>query len=253
MAWCGADQPIRFERGTQRDTQRRPVIATRMAVRPWCGFVGAARAPSTARPGRRRVCRFLANSCWICRSETCPGKLDCRSWIQSRPTTGLVGFWELPTYSASKMRCLSVIEGKPTPDAVWRELLAAFLQPIESNPQRPRQLEVPRPEFRRAWRQLLKELNIECRVIYKPQPVSQLLEAMADVVAAQRLPRLDDNFDARDLPLGDATWANRLLSPAGHGHERKASAVQRPWSVLVMDKASDSCVVYRNDSGRTGR
>ncbi len=135
------------------------------------------------------------------------------------------------------MRCLTVIEGNPTPDAVWREMLTAFLRPIESDPQRPRRVEVPRPEFRRAWGRLLNELNIECRVTYQPQPVSQLLEGMADLMAAQRLPRLDDDFDARDLPPGDATWQIDFFhQPTMITNEDVG--VQRPWSVLVMDKAS---------------
>lgn len=43
----------------------------------------------------------------------------------------------------TEMRCLTVIDGTPTPDAVWREMLTAFLRPVESHPVRPRRLEVP--------------------------------------------------------------------------------------------------------------
>ncbi len=39
-----------------------------------------------------------------------------------------------------QMRCLTVIEGNPTPHTVWREMLTAFLRPIESDPQRPRRV-----------------------------------------------------------------------------------------------------------------
>ena len=85
----------------------------------------------------------------------------------------------------------------------------------------PRRVEVPRPEFRRAWHKLLNELNIECRVTYQPQPVSQLLEGMADLVAAQRLPRLADDFDARDLPPGDATWQIDFFHQPDDDHQRR--------------------------------
>ncbi len=137
-----------------------------------------------------------------------------------------------------QMRCVTVIEGMPTPDAVWREMLSAFLQPVDGDPQRPRRLQVPRPEFRRAWRPLLNQLNIECRVTYESQPVSQLLEGMAGLMAAQRLPRLDDDFDPRDLPRGDATWQIDFFhQPTVITNEDVG--VRRPWSVVVMDKASD--------------
>jgi hypothetical protein len=139
--------------------------------------------------------------------------------------------------NAERMRCLTAIEGNPAPAAVWREMLTAFLQPIEGEPQRPRRLEVPRPEYRRVWRRLLSEINVECHVSYRPQPISQLLDGMSDLVAAQRLPRLTDDFDARDLPASDATWqVDFFHQPVVITNDD--IGVERPWSVLVMDKAS---------------
>ncbi len=136
-----------------------------------------------------------------------------------------------------QMRCLTVIEGNPTPDRVWREMLTAFLQPIDGKPQRPQRLEVPRPEYRQAWDKLLDEISVECCVNDKPQPVSQLLEGMANLVAAKRLPRLADDFNACDLPPSDATWQIDFFhQPVIITNEE--AGVERPWSVLVMDKSS---------------
>jgi len=231
-----ADVPIRFEPG-----RNAPHSTARLLLPAWRSVSGAA-------TWARRVLRVpLGQADAVLRS---PRKqlLD----LPQENVSWQVGLRKLDPEQAGdepcwvlgvadvrrkQMRCLTVIEGNPAPEVVWREMLTAFLQPVEGTPQRPRRLEVPRPEFRRAWRQLLNELDIECRVTYQPQPVSELLEGMAHLMAAQRLPHLGDDFDARDLPPGDATWQIDFFhQPTMITNEDVG--VQRPWSVLVMDKAS---------------
>ena len=231
-----ADQPIRFERGRTATHS-----TARLLLPAWRSVPGAAtwvrrvlRVPigeaDTALPFPRQQLLDLPQ-------QDASWQVGLRRLAPKQ--TGEEPCWVLGVADVRRkqMRRLAVIEGNPTPNAVWREMLTAFLWPLEGNPQRPQRLEVPRPEFRRAWCQLLNELNIDCRVTYQPQPVSQLLEAMADLVAARRLPRLDDDFDARDLPLGDATWQIDFFhQPMIISNEDVG--VHRPWSVLVMDKAS---------------
>ena len=231
-----ADQPIRFERGRNATHS-----TARLLLPAWRSVPGAATwvrrvlrvplgQPDTALPFPHEQLLDLPqqDASW----QVGLRQLDAEQ-------AGDEPCWVLGVADVRReqMRCLTVIEGDPTPDAVWREILTAFLRPIEGTPQRPRRLEVPRTEFRRAWRPLLNELDIECRLTYQPQPVSQLLEGMADVVAAQRLPRLDDDFDVRELPPSDATWQIDFFhQPMMISNEDVG--VQRPWSVLVMDKAS---------------
>ncbi len=231
-----ADQPIRFEAG--RNTTH---STARLLLPAWRSVAGAA-------TWVRRVLRVPLGQ----PDAVLPFPREQLRDLQQVDTSWQVGLRKLGPEQADddpcwvlgiadvnreQMRCLTVIEGSPTPETVWRHVLAAFLQPVESTPQRPRRLEVPRPEFRRAWRHLLNELDVECRVTYRPQPVSQLLEGMADLVAAQQLPRLDDDFEARDLPPGDATWQIDFFHhPTMLSND--VGGVQRPWSVLVMDKAS---------------
>ena len=242
-----ADQPIRFERGRNATHS-----TARLLLPAWRSVPGAA-------TWVRRVLRVPLGQA----DAVLPFPREQLLDLPQQNASWQVGLRKLDPEQAGdepcwvlgvadvqrkQMRCLTVIEGDPTPDAVWREMLTAFLQPVDSDPQRPRRLEVPRPEFRRAWRQLLDELNIECRVTYQPQPVSQLLEGMADLMAAQRLPRLDDDFDARDLPPGDATWQIDFFhQPMMITNEDVG--VQRPWSVLVMDKASGHVLCTEMISG----
>ncbi len=231
-----ADLPIRFEQGRNSTHS-----TARLLLPAWRSVAGAAswvrrvlRVPlgqaEAVLPFPREQLLDLPqqNACW---------QVGLRKFDPDQPDDEPCWILGVADVNAEQMRCMTVIEGDPTPDAVWREMLTAFLQPIESKPQRPRRLEVPRPEYRRAWRRLLDELEVECHVTYNPQPVSQLLEGMADLIAAQRLPRLTDDFDARDLPPGDSTWQIDFFhQPTMISNEDVG--VQRPWSVLVMDKAS---------------
>ena len=235
-----ADRPIRFERG-----QRAAHSTARLLLPAWRSVPGAAswvrRALRVPLGRAEAVLPFPREQLLDLPQQNASWQVGLRKLVPDR--TGDDPCWVLGVadVNGEKMRCMTVIEGDPTPYAVWREMLTAFLQPMESKPQRPRRLEVPRSEYRRAWRRLLDELDIECRVTYNPQPVGQLLEGMADLVAAQRLPRLADDFDACDLPPGDATWQIDFFhQPMMITNEDVG--VQRPWSVLVMDKAS-GCVL----------
>lgn len=140
-----------------------------------------------------------------------------------------------------ELRRMTVIEGEPSPVAVWRAVLAAFLQPLDGQAARPERLDVPRPEFRRAWQSMLEDIGVDCHVKYRPQPVLQLLEAMSDVVAAQALPKLDETFDPRCVPLSDATWQIDFFHETAIISNEQVGA-ERPWSVLIIDKASEEVV-----------
>ncbi len=200
-----ADQPIRFEK--TRDVTH---STARLFLLAWRSVPGAASwarrvlrvplgQPTAVLPFPREQLLDLPqrNSSWQV------GLLKLESEQPDDEPCWVLGVADV---QLQQMRCLTLIEGNPTPEAVWRELLTAFLQPMEGDPQRPQRLEVPRPELRRAWRSLLNELGVECQVTYQPQPVSQFLEGAAELLAAQRLPSLADDFNARDLPPGDATW-----------------------------------------------
>ncbi len=147
--------------------------------------------------------------------------------------------WVLGVADAERdeLRCLTMIDGDPTPATVWREMLSAFLQPATGTPRRPRQLEVPCTEYRRAWRRSLREFDVECRVTYQPQLIGQLLQRVAEGVAAQSVPPLADAFDPCDLPLGDATWQIDFFHQPMSASSQ-AIGGRRPWSVLVVDKES---------------
>ncbi len=231
-----ADQPIRFEQGRNATHS-----TARLLLPAWRSVPGAAswvrRALRVPLGQAKAVLPFPREQLLDLPQQNASWQVGLRQLDPDQPGDEPCWVLGVADVNAEQMRCLTVIEGDPTPDAVWREMLTAFLQPIDSMPQRPRRLEVPRPEYRRAWRRLLDELDVECRVTYNPQPVSQLLEGMADLMAAQRLPRLADDFDARDLPPGDATWQIDFFhQPTMISNED--IGVERPWSVLVMDKAS---------------
>ncbi|MBI2481721.1 MAG: hypothetical protein HYV60_24670, partial [Planctomycetia bacterium] len=136
----------------------------------------------------------------------------------------------------------TVIEGNPTPHAAWQGLLTALLQPLDGQPQRPARIEVPQPEYRRVWGRLLDQLEIDCQMKYQPQPVSRLLEGMAGAVEAQRVTGLDEEFDARDLPQRDSVWQVDFFHQPTVLTNAKVGTV-RPWSVLVMDKATRQTLI----------
>jgi hypothetical protein len=136
-----------------------------------------------------------------------------------------------------KMMHMTVIEQEPTPEAVWREVLSAFLQPMEGEPHRPARLEVPRAEFCRAWEDMLAELSVKCVFTDDPQPIGEILGGMAEFVRMQRLPSLSPDVDPKEFPQTDEVWqAEFFHMPTLISSEEVG--VERPWSVLVLDKQS---------------
>ncbi len=245
-----ADQPIRFDEGRNATHS-----TARLLLPAWRSVAGAA-------SWMRRVLRvplgqaeaalpFPREQLLDLPQQDVSWQVGLRKLDPEEPGDGPCWVLGVADVNAKQIRCMTVIEGNLTPTAVWREMLTAFLQPIDSDPQRPRRLEVPRPEFRRAWRRLLDELDVECHVRYRPQPVSQLLDGMADLMAAQRLPRVAEDFDARDLPAGDATWQIDFFHQPVMVSNEDVGA-ERPWSVLVMDKASDFVLCTETISGGPG-
>lgn len=136
-----------------------------------------------------------------------------------------------------KMLHMTVIEGEPTPEAVWHGMLSSFLQPLEGKPHRPVRLEVPCPEFSRAWQPLLAEMSVKCVFQRDPQPITQMLEGMADLVRAQRLPALPQDVDPREFPQNDEVWqADFFHMPTMISNEEVG--VEQPWAAVVVDKES---------------
>ena len=136
-----------------------------------------------------------------------------------------------------KMLHMTVIEGEPTPEAVWRGMLSAFLQPMEGKPHRPVRLEVPRTEFARAWQPLLAEMSVKCVFQCDPQPITQMLEGMANMLREQRLPLLPQDVDPREFPQNDEVWqADFFHMPTMISNEEVG--VEQPWAAVVVDKQS---------------
>jgi hypothetical protein len=231
-----ADQPIRFEKGRNATHS-----TARLLLPAWRSVPGAAswvrRALRIPLDQAKPALPFPRDQLRALPQPDAYWQVGLRKLDPEQPGDQPCWVLGVADVNAKRMRCLTVIEGTPTPAAVWREMLAAFLQPIEGEPQRPRRLEVPRPEYRRVWRRWLDEIGVECRISYRPQPVSQLLGGMSDLVAAQRLPRLTGDFDAGQLPPTDATWQVDFFHPPVVISNQDVG-VERPWSVLVMDKAS---------------
>ena len=155
-----------------------------------------------------------------------PGSGEDRSW--------LLGIADIDEQTLLYM---TVIEEEPTPEAVWREVLSAFSRPMEGKPHRPAGLDVPRADFHRAWRTMLAEISVECVFQSGPQPIDRLLEGMANVLKAQRLPSLPPDVDPQDFPQTDEVWqADLCRSPAMISNEDVG--VERPWWMIVLDKRS---------------
>ncbi|MDA0591589.1 MAG: tetratricopeptide repeat protein [Planctomycetota bacterium] len=141
--------------------------------------------------------------------------------------------------TSQKMRCMTVIEGDRSWSSVWNQLIAAFLHPLEGEPACPDCIEVPSPEYRRKWRPMLDQIGVNCRVAYRPQPVSGMLDGMVELMTAQRLPQGKSDFDPRDVPVTETTWQIDFFhQPAVISNSDVG--VQRPWCVLIIDKATNS-------------
>ncbi|NUQ65627.1 MAG: tetratricopeptide repeat protein [Pirellulales bacterium] len=133
------------------------------------------------------------------------------------------------------LRHMTVIESELTPEIVWREVLSAFLQPLEGEPYRPARLEVSRADFCRSWKDMLAEVSVRCVWEAEPQPVGQMLDGMAELSQARRLPPLRAGADPREYPrTGDVWQADFFHMPTLISNEE--IGVKRPWSVLVLDK-----------------
>ena len=242
-----ADEPVRFEHGLSATHS-----TARLLLPAWRSVPGAA-------SWMRRALRVpLEDS-----EAEPPFPREQLLGLPQQDSTWQVGLYEMPAdepgdlpcwllgvadVRREQLRCMTVIEGTPTPVTTWRAVLSAFLQPMESDPACPLRLEVPRPEYRRAWRPMLDEIGVECRVKYRPQPVTQLLEAMSGLVAARRLPQFDPDFDPRNVPRSDETWQIDFFhQPMVITNE--VVGAERPWSVLIMEKESNEVICTEIVSG----
>jgi hypothetical protein len=162
-----------------------------------------------------------------------PGSSEDQAWI-----LGIANLDE------RKLLYMTVIEGEPTPEAVWREVLWAFRHPMEGKPHRPGRLEAPRADFCRAWQTMLADVSVECVFQCDPQPIDQMLEGVANLLRAQRLPSLPKDVDPRDFPQTDEVWQGAFFHmPTIISNEDVG--VERPWATVVVDK--QSCFVLSNE------
>ena len=172
----------------------------------------------------RRNVRWQLGLCLLDHDE--PGSGEDQSW--------LLGIADI---DEQKLLYMTVLEGEPTPEAVWCEVLPAFWRPMEGTPHRPAGLDVPRADFHQAWRALLAEVSVECVFQSGPQPIDRLLEGMANLLKAQRLPSLPPGVDPQDFPQTGKVWqADLCRSPATISNEDVG--VERPWWMIVLDKRS---------------
>jgi|GEM_PF-528725 len=139
-----------------------------------------------------------------------------------------------------EMRVMTVIDEELTEVVVWNQLIESFLRPLEGTAARPANLIACRREFHDAWRPLLSKIGIRCQYQPSPQPISQLLAAMSEVIEKQELPPASD-IDIREFPQSDEVWqAGFLRSPAWVMSEQEGS--HRPWSVLVLEKSQSKAL-----------
>ena len=234
-----ADRPVRFDRDRQETTHSLAALF----LPAWRDTPGAASwvrrvlrvplgAPPAESPFPRRELRGLPrrNVRW---------QIGLRLLDQEEPTSHENRAWILGVVNLDdqKMLYMTVLEEEPTAEAVWQEVIAAFLQPMEGKPHRPARLEVPRAEFCRAWEPRLGEISVKCVFQRDPQPITEMLGGMANLLREQRLPPLPKNLDPREFPQTDAVWqADLFHMPTMISNEEVG--VEQPWAAIVVDKQS---------------
>ena len=157
----------------------------------------------------------------------------------AEPGSGQPPVWILGIANVDEQKLLymTVIEEDPGPAVVWREVLAAFRQPLESAPHRPAKLVVPRADFLRAWQASLAEIGVACVLEDDPQPIGELLGGMAELIKLQQLPQLPSDIDPSEFPQTEEVWqADFFHSPTFISNDEVG--VERPWVAIVMDKRS---------------
>ena len=241
-----AERPIHFGRGQQETTHSLAAL-----------FLPAWRATPGAVSWVRRVLRVPLgdppDELPFPRRELCGLPLRKVRWQvglrllqQDEPTSREDRAWILGIVNLDdhKMLHMTVIEGEATPEAVWHGMLSSFLQPMDGRPHRPVRVEVPRPELARAWQPLLAEMSVKCEFQPDPEPITQMLEGMADLLQEQRLPALAQDVDAREFPQTDEVWqADLFHMPMMISNEEVG--LERPWGAVVVDK--ESHFVLSND------
>ena len=137
-----AERPVRFGRDRQETTHSLAALF----LPAWRATPGAASwvrrvlkvplgDPPAELPFPRRELRELPqrNVTW---------QIGLRPLDDDEPASGADRAWGLGIADIDDILLhVTVIEGKATPEAVWRGLLAAFLQPMDGGPHRPARLE----------------------------------------------------------------------------------------------------------------
>ena len=234
-----ADRPIRFGREPRESTHS----LARLFLPAWRSTPGAAAwarkvlriplgDPPAGMPFPREELRSLPR-------HTVTWQVGLRLLDEVEPDSGQPPVWILGIANVDdrKLLYMTVIEEEPVPAAVWREILSAFRQPLDSPPHRPAKLVVPRARFFRAWHSMLTEIGVTCVFEDDPQPIGELVGGMAELIKLQRLPRRASHVDPSEFPQTDDVWqadffhSPTFISSADIG-------VERPWAAIVMDKRS---------------
>ena len=234
-----ADRPIRFGYDAHESTHS----LARLFLPAWRSTPGAAawarkvlRIPLGDPPGGmpfpRKELRALPrrNVTW---------QMGLRLLDETQPESGQPPIWILgiANVDEGKLLYMTVIEEDPVPAVVWREVLAAFRQPLEDAPHRPARMVVPRARFVRAWQSMLREIGVACVFTKDPQPIGELLGGMAELIKLQELPQLPSEVDPSEFSQTDEVWqADFFHSPMFISNDKVG--VQRPWAAIVMDKQS---------------
>lgn len=236
-ALARADRPIRFGREPSESTHS----LARLFLPAWCSTPGAAawarkvlRIPLGAPPGGMA---FPRDELRALPRRKVTWQIGLRLLDETEPGSGEHPVWILGIASVDERKLLhmAVIEEEPVPAVVWREVLGAFRQPLDSAPHRPAKLVVPQPRFVRMWQSMLREVGVACVCEDDPQPIGELLGGMAKLIELQRLPQLPSAVDPGEFPQTDEVWqADFFHSPTFISNDE--IGVERPWAAIVMDK-----------------
>jgi hypothetical protein len=230
-----ASRPVRFD----ADQDERAFGCARLFLPAWRAVPGAAAwarrvlkvPPTSADPNevQRRFPRAELRAL-PARRET--WQVGLRHKQGEEPPVWLLG---VANVDGQEVRAMTVIDQPLNETIVWNHLIPCFLSPMDGKPARPATLVVCRPELCDAWGPLLSDIGVRCQYENDPQPIGQILEAMAGMLEKSALPPAE-GIDIREFPQSDAVWqADFIRSPAWVMNEEEGS--YRPWTVLIVDKS----------------
>jgi len=232
-------RPVRFD----GDDAERAEACARLFLPAWRGTPGAAawarrvlKTPPMSVEPDSRPRQFPRNALQGLPTQRGAWQVGL---VRSNPEDETEGtpIWLLGVANVDKqeMRALTVIDQPLTETVVWDRMLDAFRHPMEGVPAKPTTLVIGRRDFRDAWKPLLTEIGIRCQCKEDPQPMTDILKAMAQKLAEDKLPPAE-GIDITAFPQSAAVWqADFVRAPTWVMNEEEGS--YRPWMVLILDKS----------------